>query len=44
MAYEFKDVQLEVKSVEEDGIFLGYGSLFTTEPDASNDIIKKGAH
>ncbi len=41
MALEFKDVGLEIKSVEEDGIFEGYGSLFIKEPDSYGDIVQK---
>ncbi len=34
----------EVKEIEEDGIFRGYGSTFGGLPDAHGDIVAKGAY
>lgn len=45
MMKEYLDVDFEIKSedVQEDGIFVGYGSTFGGAPDSYGDIIKQGA-
>lgn len=43
MTMQHKDVGLQVKSVSDAGVVVGYGSTFGGEPDSYGDIIEKGA-
>ena len=45
MKKEYLDIPFEVKdgSMNEDGTFEGYGSMFGGEPDSYNDIVVRGA-
>lgn len=39
-----KDLGLEIKAAEEDGVIEGYGSTFGGDPDSYGDIIMPGAY
>ncbi|MFH2059975.1 MAG: HK97 family phage prohead protease [Pseudomonadota bacterium] len=43
MNKEIKSLDFELKEIDENGTFSGYGSLFWTAPDSYNDVIAQGA-
>ena len=42
-AQSYLDVPFEIKEVNEDGSFVGYGSTFGGKPDSYGDIVESGA-